>query len=51
MEWIDSLVDSRKITTFLGNGMADVTEYCHGSTDSFVKISTFSQEGMHHFKK
>nr|CAD2177374.1 unnamed protein product [Meloidogyne enterolobii] len=45
MDWINLLVDLRRVTTFVGLGMSDfVTQDCQNSADPFIKIGRFSHE-------
>uniref|UniRef100_A0A915LDZ7 Trafficking protein particle complex subunit 11 n=1 Tax=Meloidogyne javanica TaxID=6303 RepID=A0A915LDZ7_MELJA len=45
MDWINLLVDLRRVTTFVGLGMSDfVIHDCQNFADPFIKIGRFSHE-------
>uniref|UniRef100_A0A915MZF3 TPPC8 first Ig-like domain-containing protein n=1 Tax=Meloidogyne javanica TaxID=6303 RepID=A0A915MZF3_MELJA len=45
MDWINLLVDLRRVTTFVGLGMSNcVTQDCTNFADRFIKIGGFSHE-------
>lgn len=48
MDWINLLIDLRRVTTFVGLGMSDfVIHDCQNFADRFIKIGRFSQEGKY----
>jgi len=48
MDWINLLVDLRRVTTFVGLGMSDfVIHDCQNFADPFIKIGRFSHEGKY----